>query len=859
VSRSEQLDFFVSYTSPDRSWAEWIAWQLEAEGYITTIQAWDFRPGRNFVVAMQDAAVHAQRTVAVISPAFFASPYTSAEWAAAFVQDPDGRQGKFVPVRVRTCDPPGLHSAVVYIDLVGLDESAARSELLDGLRPGRRKPGGPPGFPGGVAAVVDETPDYPGDGPPIWSIPPASVSFEGRESALAGLEKRLAGRGRAAVTQAQAVYGLGGIGKTQLVARYADLHRDEYDIGWWIRAEQEATRVADLAALGQQLGLPEAAENDLPALAAATLGWLGRSSRWLLVIDNAAGLEAAAALMPNGTTGHMLITSQAHTDWGQIGAEPLALEVWEREESVEFLLNRTHKSEPDAANEIAELLGDLPLALAQAAAYTNKQGITLAGYRDRLLNDTLGVLAKGKPHDYKDTVTGTWTLAFEQIRENQAAARILSICAYLAPERIPRELLDRVVSGTGEGGKPGSTPGTADDAIEQLLGYSLLIPVADETLDMHRLVQQVIRDKQAQPEQEATIEAALQALADTVPDEPWEPTAWPAATRLLAHIIATTQCAQTQPHFGPQVAYLLDRASLYLQARGDLHQARDLARQGCDVLERLESQEAMLASLLGSLGTVLQLQGDLVAARRTQERALKIREAVYGPNHHEVAITLGNLGIVLRLQRDLVAAHSTLKRALKIEEAVYGPNHREVASALGNLGMVLRLQGDLVAARRTQERALKIQGAVYGANHHEIARTLGNLGIVLRLQGDLVAARRTQERALKIQEAVFGPNHHEVAITLSNLGIVLQAQGDHVAAHSVQERALEIKEAVYGPNHHEVAITLCNLGIVLQAQGDLVTARTAAARALSIFEQSLGPAHEHAVTASRLLASLTES
>jgi tetratricopeptide (TPR) repeat protein len=818
VSGGGQLDFVVSYPSPDRSWAEWVAWQLEGEGYGTVTQAWDFGPGRNFVVAMQDAAVRAQRTVAVISPAFFASPYTTAEWAAAFTQDPDGRQGKFVPVRVRECDPPGLHGAVVYIDLVGLDERAARSALLDGVRSGRRKPGKSPGFPGGAAVIAEETPEYPGDEPPIWNIPPASVSFAGRASALAGLEERIVGGGRAAVTQAHAVYGLGGIGKTQLVARYAELHRDEYDIGWWIRAEQEATRVADLAGLGQALSLPEAAENDLPALAAATLAWLSRSSRWLLVIDNAAGLDSAAALMPTGAKGHVLITSRAHTDWEQIGAVPLALEVWEREESVAFLLNRTHRKEPDAASEVAEMLGDLPLALAQAAAYTNMQAITLTGYRDRLLNDTRGLLAKGKPHDYRDTVVGTWTLAFEQIRGNEPATLILSICAYLAPERIPRELLDHALSGASESGTPSGTPGAADEAIELLLSYSLLTPVADEMLDMHRLVQQVIRDNQTQPEQAATIAAALRALSYTFPDKPWEPAAWPAATRLLAHLITTTLCARAEPQLGVQVGYLSNDACAYLRTKGELHQAREMAEQACDAVEKsLGSQHPMLASALGNLGIVLRLQGDLAAARGAQERALKICEAVYGPDHERVSGTLTNLGDVLELQ------------------------------------------GDLAAARGAQERALKIEEAVYGPDHPEVAITLSNLGSVLRLQGDLAAARGAQERALKIEEAVYGPDHPEVASTLGNLGLVLLRQGDLAAARSAQERVLKLEEALYGPDHYEIASTLVNLGIVLKQQGNLAAARTAFARALSIFERSLGPVHEHTVTASSLLSSVAES
>src|SRR5262245_20584964 len=122
-------DFFISYTQVDCSWAEWIAWQLEEAGYTTVIQAWDFRPGRNFVLDIQHAAAGSERTIAVLSPAYLESclqpGFTAAEWAAAFARDPTGRQG-LLPVRIHDCELRGLLSPIVCIDLVGLDAEAAR-------------------------------------------------------------------------------------------------------------------------------------------------------------------------------------------------------------------------------------------------------------------------------------------------------------------------------------------------------------------------------------------------------------------------------------------------------------------------------------------------------------------------------------------------------------------------------------------------------------------------------------------------------------------------------------------------------------------------------------------------------------
>lgn len=146
-------DFFISYTGADKAWAEWIAFVLEEAGYTTIIQAWDFRPGSNFVLKMQEGAKSASRTITVLSPDYLNSGFAAPEWAAAFAQDPQGHKQKLVPVRVRPCDPEGLLPAIVYIDLVDFDEDEAREKLLDGVRQGRAKPVARPAFPGKTVKV----------------------------------------------------------------------------------------------------------------------------------------------------------------------------------------------------------------------------------------------------------------------------------------------------------------------------------------------------------------------------------------------------------------------------------------------------------------------------------------------------------------------------------------------------------------------------------------------------------------------------------------------------------------------------------------------------------------------------------
>lgn len=151
-------DFFISYNKADREWAEWIAWQLEEAGYTTIIQAWDFSPGRNFVLEMDKATNAAKRTIAVLSPDYFKSGFTPSEWAAAFQRDPKGEQRLLLPVAVRSYDDPGgILGQIVYIDLIGiLNESEARSRLLAGIHNERAKPSSI-SFPGELSILAKPT------------------------------------------------------------------------------------------------------------------------------------------------------------------------------------------------------------------------------------------------------------------------------------------------------------------------------------------------------------------------------------------------------------------------------------------------------------------------------------------------------------------------------------------------------------------------------------------------------------------------------------------------------------------------------------------------------------------------------
>jgi hypothetical protein len=290
---SQAADYFVSYTSADRAWAEWIAWQLEAEGYTVVVQAWDFTAGRDWAHEMQQAIVTAEHVVAVLSADYLRSGHEEAEWRAFYAMDPSGERGLLLPVRVSDVEPPGLLKTRIYVDLVGRDADSARAALLGAIRGARGKPTQAPEFPGARQPQVSatEAPQFPGELPAVWNVPfHPNPFFIGRDQLLADLYARLQavdGGIRRVVLS-----GLGGVGKTSVAVEFVYRHQADYELVWCVNGEQPANLLADLADLAGKLGLDTDASQE--AQVSTLRGWLERHQRWLMVLDNVEGPEQVA-------------------------------------------------------------------------------------------------------------------------------------------------------------------------------------------------------------------------------------------------------------------------------------------------------------------------------------------------------------------------------------------------------------------------------------------------------------------------------------------------------------------------------------------------------------------------------------
>jgi tetratricopeptide (TPR) repeat protein len=802
---AEAADFFVSYTGADRAWAEWVAWQLEAAGYRVIVQAWDFEPGDNFLVRMRDALEHADRTVALVSAAYLASPYATDEWTAAFLHDDDGRN-RLLQVRIEDCQLPRLLRAQVYVDLVGLPREQARARLLDGVRRGRRKPPGEPPFPHERAG-----PRFPGHGLAVTNLPPRNPDFAGRSHLLEELHRTLSGGGQAAVVQAATVHGLGGVGKTQLALEYAHRYAPDYDVIWWVPAEQPIAIPGLLGGLAKRLGIPEQA--DQAELLASLWDELRRRERWLLVYDNAQGPKELEPYRPPGGAGQVLITSRTPT-WGRTAAT-VRLDVLDRDEAVAFLRQRTGSDDIARLAALAEALGDLPLALEQAAAYLDETHTTPAGYLALFREHGAELLALGEPLTTEQTVATTWQVALDQLGATPGAQDLLSLSAFLAPDDIPRALLGEHAEELPDPlGEIVARPLAFNQVVGALGRYSL-VTVTEDMLTVHRLVQTVVRASLSSAGQQQWAGAAARLVSVAFPSASDEVTTWPTCARLLPHALAVADNAKTLEVEMKATAQLCIKAGFYLWSRGQYPQALALEEQALAGYQRVlgDDHPDTLQSMNNLAGTRLAL-GDFDGARELYEQALSGRQRVLGDDHPDTLSSMNNLAETRRALGDLDGARELHEQALAGMRRVLGDDHPNTLGSMNNLALTRHALGDLDGARELHEQALAGKRRVLGNDHPDTLGSMNNLAETRRTLGDLDGARELHEQALAGMRRVLGNDHPNTLTSMNNLALTRHALGDLDGARELHEQALSGRRRVLGDNHPDTLNSMNNLAAV---------------------------------------------
>jgi tetratricopeptide (TPR) repeat protein len=626
----------------------------------------------------------------------------------------------------------------------------------------------------------------------LWMVPYArNPFFCGREEELQAIADQLKERQNGA--SGLALCGAGGVGKTQLALEYAYRQRAEYRYIFWALAETRETLNAAFSDIAALLALPEKGQQEQRRIVEAVISWLEENPAWLLILDCADDSAVLKDFLPGTCNGHVLFTARAHTP-GKLArrmrVKPLTLE-----QSSRLLLRRSgllrgadEVAEPDskdeeAARALASQLDCAPLALNLAGAYLAETSCGLPAYLERLraLQIVPANSAESSDEEQPDPLQKVVRLSGEKIaRAGSAAAHLLSLCAFLAPDEILENLLVACLPALQKSTRRQlANTAKRNVALATLHKYALLErDLAVQSLAISREIQVAWRSMLSADEERSWAQQAVRALGSlfaTLDMNDWE-----ACQRLLPHA---------------QVC------------------AAHIERWKLDLVEG--------AWLLHHMGWYLHTRGQYAEAQMYEERALAIYRAVLGNEHPSTAMILNNLAVTYEDQGKLNDAATLHTQALAIRRSVLGENHLETAASLNNLALVYHDQGKLDEAASLYRQALAVRTQLLGDTHPDIATLLADLAALYADQGKLNEALSLYQQALTIRRKALGSRHTDTLALLSGLAAIYQAQGNYAEAMRWRQQVLTAQRKTLGYQHPDIAATFSAIATIHQAQGQL--------------------------------------
>ncbi len=752
----------------------------------------------------------------------------------------------------------------------------------------------------------------PGEKPRSLPYPTLGTLFKGRAPFLASLKKQLATAHPTVIRGAQAIHGMGGVGKTRAAVEYAWQHEADYTALLFLNADSPESLARNLAALTgpRALNLPEQAATDIRVQTQAVRAWLHQHPGWFLIIDNVDTPDAqnsVTELLAQLPDGQIVITSRL-ADWAA-GVTALDLDVLSEKSSIEFLIERTdgrriaRPADDTAAATIAKNLDYLALALEQSAAYIRTRRCTFGDYLRDWETKRPHVMATHDPakSHYPRSIAITFDTSIALLTED--ARQLFRILAWVAPEPMPVVHLEnlRIPSATSVVGKTNAHPVQPGGLADRSRGLS---------------------EERATPPDQAP-QAIHPGRGDGDDAHPSTPGTIPPphpGCGLIAGGPGVSLVPRSTPGYAPAAlradtaesapdprALLIQLADLHLanlSADGTTFAIHRLLQEVARQQQLAQKPQALIvalqwingqmptdtddvrtwpvaiplvphalrtatfaadrdipeptARLLNQAAMLLQTQANYPAAEPHYRRALAIGEANFGNDHPNFAMRLNNLAMLLKDTNRLAEAEPLMRRALAIWEVSLGEKHSQVAAGLNNLATLLHDTNRLAAAEPLMRQALAIDEVSFGKDHPYVARSLNNLAQLLHDTDRLAEAEPLMHRALAIDEASFGNDHPEVAIRLNNLALLLRDTNRLAEAEPLMRRALAIAEASFGNDHPSVATSLNNLALLLHNTNRLAEAETLMKDGVRIVENSLGPEHPNSVIARKNLQRLQD-
>ncbi|MFE9629714.1 FxSxx-COOH system tetratricopeptide repeat protein [Streptomyces sp. NPDC006463] len=807
------VDLTLVHVAENRMWADWIESVLTSAGFRVVLKEVSAAraPGATAGVT-QDGA----RTVVLLSRAYLRSERAVDAWERAVAHDAtDGRAG-LVPLRVDDVRLPTSYLDRNPADLFRLDEVHATTALLQAVQR-------PVQLPSGVADSRVPGPRFPGTIPKIWNAPPRDPGFTGRGIVLERMRDQLGGGMSVVLPQPQTLYGLGGVGKTQVALEYVHRFMADYDLVWWIPSEQTDDVVEALAELAERLGAQTG--EDMSAACQEAIDLLRRgvpTSRWLLVFDNADDPETLVRFFPPGGPGHVLVTSR-NQSWSQYG-DALPVDVFLREESIEHLRRRAPGLTEDEAEQVAVAVGDLPIAVEQAGAWIAETATPVSAYLEQLDLQTARVLGLNQPPGYPEPVAATWNVSIERLRSRSpAAVRLLQLLAFFGPEPVSANLL--YSKETIDALKP------YDSSLQEKLvlgrvireiGRFALAKVdqTDNSIQVHRLVQAVIRAQLSEEEQREARHAVHRILAGARPDddEPIDdPESWPRFNMIWPHLTPSEArfCREPEPR-----RLMIDRVR-YLWKRGDFKAAYALGEELRETWkETLDKDDLQYLYLCFHLSNILRSQGRFVEAKELDEVTLERQRSVLGPSHPHtymttsgLAMDLGALGRYGEAMELATAAHEGLGQ-------IFHEAHPRTLAAANNLALNLRMVGRYARAREIDQEVLHRRTEVLGPNHPYTLSSAQNLARDLREVGRYEDSVQLLSRTYELYKRELGPAFPGTLSAAKNLAVSLRRAGEVEDALRLTTATRNRYRATYTSVNPALLACELNLAADMFATGD---------------------------------------
>ncbi|SNX56408.1 tetratricopeptide repeat protein [Streptomyces sp. TLI_55] len=790
---------FISYAGADRAWAEWVAWQLQEAGFGVELDVWHWRVGDNLVWRTSEALERADTVVALFSRAYFEQGH----WTEMEAVSAIAGEGRLIPLVVEPLEPrdiPALLAAHVRSDLHSMEEPEALSALLravsDPTPPAER-----PRFPATPERSHPMAPRLPSavHAPHAWNVRRRNADFVGREDVLRHVREALLEDNRPSI---QVLHGLGGVGKSQIAVEYAHRFAGQYDIVWWIAAEQTDRLPAAYAELADRLGLTFQ-ETGIKHNARTALDHLRERGRWLIIFDNSEDPSALRPWLPEGP-GHVLITSR-NPSWRSL-SRSVALDTFSRADSVLYLTRQLPDISEAQANALAEQLGDLPLALAQAVGVV-AEGMPVDSYRAYLLSGDAELLRFGEGHDYPVSLVSVVRLSAERLAlDHPDSVQLLDFGAFFGPDPIPLAWLKHMRRPLSADTDDDRSP---SDLLTPLARHGL-VRVDENCFQIHRLTQTVQRG-QVEPARAAELrEGVTSVLEAAAPGSPDLPELWPQWEAVTAHLLGRP---------------ILDESG----------------------------QFALCHTLLGSV-RYLTRSGRVLKAQRVTTGFHELWSSRLGADHPDTLAWAASLAEAEAAVGQYAHAHELARDVLERRRRVLGEDHPDTIASTTGVAELRAHLAEYEEARHLYEDALQRSRRMLGEENPFTLASSAGLAVTLVALDEPGEARRLLEDILARQRRVLGEDHPDTLSSAYGLVVTFRSLQEHLQARLLAQDVLERCRRILGDDH-PISLTVASaLAVTVSDLGEQAEARPLAEACLLRLRHTLGEDHPTTLEAVRVLA-----